>query len=129
MTQSKASDALDGMGWREFEMLVGEGFRLQVYGVVETGGGGPVGGIDLRLSRSCKNGSEKFLVQSTTTAEREQQILQPKLTVEEADMARVAQRCIMAALDHSKTATITLEGDDGSQPVIRLPPQALASSA
>ena len=60
-----------------------------------------------------------------TTAEREQQILPPKLTVEEADMARAAQRCIMAALDHSKAATITLESDDGSQPVIQLPPQAL----
>ena len=60
-----------------------------------------------------------------TTAEREQQILPPKLTVEEADMARAAQRCIMAALDHSKAATITLESDDGSQPAIQLPPQAL----
>ena len=64
-----------------------------------------------------------------TTAEREQQFLPPKLTVEEADMARAAQRCIMAALDHSKAATITLESDDPSQPVIQpaiqLPPQAL----
>ena len=60
-----------------------------------------------------------------STAEREQQILPPKLTVAEADMARVAQRCIMAALDHSKAATITLESDDGSQPAIQLPPQAL----
>ena len=60
-----------------------------------------------------------------TTAEREQQILPPKLTVEEADMARAAQRCIMAALDHSKAATITLESDDRSQPAIQLPPQAL----
>ena len=64
-----------------------------------------------------------------TTAEREQQILPPKLTVAEADMARAAQRCIMAALDHSKAATITLESDDPSQPVIQpaiqLPPQAL----
>ena len=60
-----------------------------------------------------------------TTAEREQHLLPPKLTVEEADMARAAQRCIMAALDHSKAATITLESDDGSQPAIQLPPQAL----
>ena len=60
-----------------------------------------------------------------TTAEREQRILPPKLTVEEAHMARVAQRCIMAALDHSKAATFTLEGADGSQPAIQLPPQAL----
>ena len=59
------------------------------------------------------------------TAEREQQILLRKLTIKEADMARVAQRCIMAALDHSKAATITLESDDGFQPAIQLPPQAL----
>lgn len=63
MAQHKAADALDGMRWREFEMLVGEGFRLQGYQVVETGGGGPDGGIDLILSRPGKNGSEKFLVQ------------------------------------------------------------------
>ena len=62
-TQSKAGDALDGMSWREFEMLVGEGFRLQGYQVVETGGGGADGGIDLALKRPGKNGGEKFLVQ------------------------------------------------------------------
>lgn len=57
--QSKSADALDGMTWREFEMLVGEAFRLQGYRVTETGGAGPDGGIDLVLSQ----GSEKFLVQ------------------------------------------------------------------
>ena len=59
VTQSKASDALNGMSWREFEMLVGEGFRLQGYQVVETGGGGADGGVDLMLTQ----GGEKFLVQ------------------------------------------------------------------
>jgi len=63
VTQSKASDALDGMSWREFEMLVGEGFRLQGYQVVETGGGGADGGVDLVLTKPGKNGGEKFLVQ------------------------------------------------------------------
>jgi restriction system protein len=63
VAQSKATDALDGMGWREFEMLVGEGFRLQGYRVVETGGGGADGGVDLVLTRPVKNGDEKFLVQ------------------------------------------------------------------
>ena len=63
VAQSKASDALDGMSWREFEMLVGEGFRLQGYQVVETGGGGADGGVDLVLTRPGKNGDEKFLVQ------------------------------------------------------------------
>lgn len=57
--QAKGADALDGMSWREFEMLVGEAFRLQGFGVYETGGGGADGGVDLVLSK----GTEKFLVQ------------------------------------------------------------------
>jgi restriction system protein len=63
VAQSNASDALDGMSWREFEMLVGEGFRVQGYQVAESGGGGPDGGVDLVLTRPGKNGGEKFLVQ------------------------------------------------------------------
>jgi restriction system protein len=63
VAQSRAIDALDGMNWREFEMLVGEGFRMQGYQVVETGGGGADGGVDLVLSKPGHNGSEKFLVQ------------------------------------------------------------------
>ena len=63
VVESQAGDALDGMSWREFEMLVGEGFRLQGYQVVETGGGGADGGIDLVLRRPGKSGGEKFLVQ------------------------------------------------------------------
>lgn len=57
--QAKGADALDGMPWREFEMLVGEAFRLQGFSVSETGGGGADGGVDLVLSK----GTEKFLVQ------------------------------------------------------------------
>ena len=63
VAESKATDVLDGMSWREFEMLVGEGFRLQGYQVVETGGGGADGGVDLVLTKPGKNGGEKFLVQ------------------------------------------------------------------
>lgn len=48
-----------GMTWGEFELLVGEAFRLQGYQVVESGGRGPDGGVDLRLRR----GKESFLVQ------------------------------------------------------------------
>lgn len=59
VAQGVASDVLDGMSWREFEVLVGEGFRLQGYQVAETGGGGADGGVDLVLRR----GGEKFLVQ------------------------------------------------------------------
>ncbi|HEU6455565.1 MAG TPA: restriction endonuclease [Roseateles sp.] len=60
---SQGHDVLDGMSWREFELLVGEGFRLQGYHVTEKGGGGPDGGVDLVLSRPGRNGAEKFLVQ------------------------------------------------------------------
>lgn len=63
VAQCKTTDALDGMSWREFEMLVGEGFRLQGYQVVETGGGGADGGVDLVLTKPGRNGGEKFLVQ------------------------------------------------------------------
>ena len=59
ITQAHSVHALDNMSWREFEMLVGEAFRLQGYRVTENGGAGPDGGIDLRLSK----GSEQFLVQ------------------------------------------------------------------
>lgn len=59
VTQAKGADALDGMSWREFELLVGEAFRLQGFRVAETGGGGADGGVDLVLTK----GSEKFLVQ------------------------------------------------------------------
>lgn len=59
ITQAESANALDGMSWREFEMLVGEAFRLQGYRVTENGGAGPDGGIDLTLSK----GSEQFLVQ------------------------------------------------------------------
>jgi restriction system protein len=59
VSDSTATDALDGMTWQEFELLVGESFRLQGYQVTETGGGGADGGIDLVL----RKGNEKFLVQ------------------------------------------------------------------
>ena len=59
LAQAQSSNALDGMSWREFELLVGEAFRLQGYRVTENGGGGPDGGIDLAMTK----GNEKFLVQ------------------------------------------------------------------
>lgn len=63
VAQSPAADVLEGMTWREFEMLVGEGFRQQGYQVEETGGGGADGGVDLVLSRPSTTGREKVLVQ------------------------------------------------------------------
>lgn len=59
VAQAKSANALDGMSWQEFEILVGEAFRLQGYRVTETGGGGADGGIDLVLVK----GSEKYFVQ------------------------------------------------------------------
>ncbi len=55
----RASDALEGMSWQDFELLVGEAFRLQGYEVTELGGAGPDGGVDLVLRKD----REKFLVQ------------------------------------------------------------------
>ena len=51
----------------------------------------------------------------------------PLLDESEAAMAKAAQRCIMAALDHSRAPAITLVDESGQQtePAIKLPPQAL----
>jgi restriction system protein len=44
--------AIEGMSWAEFEVLVGEAFRRRGYQVVETGGSGPDGGVDLVLHKA-----------------------------------------------------------------------------
>jgi len=54
-----SGNALRTLTWREFELLVGEAFRMRGYAVTETGGGGADGGIDLRLEKN----RESFLVQ------------------------------------------------------------------
>lgn len=56
---SRTHDALDGMTWQNFELLVGEGFRRRGFAVTEVGGGGADGGVDLVL----RKGGEKYLVQ------------------------------------------------------------------
>lgn len=53
------SNALQNITWREFELLVGEAFRMRGFSVTETGGGGADDGIDLVLRKN----SEIFLVQ------------------------------------------------------------------
>lgn len=55
----RSGRALRNLSWRDFELLVGEAFRLRGFSVAETGGGGADGGVDLRL----KKGGEIFLVQ------------------------------------------------------------------
>jgi excisionase family DNA binding protein len=59
-------------------------------------------------------------------------VLEPVSSARDADMAKVAQRCIMAALDHSRATKIVLveEGQDAKKaPTIELPPQALRAIA
>lgn len=59
-------------------------------------------------------------------------VLEPVSNERDADMAKVAQRCIMAALEHSKAPKIVLveEGQDAQKaPTIELPPQALRAIA
>ena len=46
------ADALNGMTWQEFEMLVGEAYRRQGFNVCEMGGGGADGGVDLVLTKN-----------------------------------------------------------------------------
>lgn len=53
------ADGMAQMNWREFETLVGEYFRRQGYSVLENGGGGPDGGVDLLLQK----GKDRYLVQ------------------------------------------------------------------
>ena len=60
-----------------------------------------------------------------TTLERNGEILPPPMNEQDLEMARAAQRCIMAALDHSRAASIMVTNDEGDQPAVQVPPQAL----
>jgi restriction system protein len=51
--------AISAMSWRDFERLVGALFRQQGFEVVELGGFGPDGGVDLVLTRA----GERYLAQ------------------------------------------------------------------
>ncbi|WP_186132726.1 excisionase family DNA-binding protein [Burkholderia gladioli] len=59
------------------------------------------------------------------TVERIREMAPPPMTEPELEMARIAQHCIMEALDHSRAATITLTTDTGEHPSIALPPASL----
>lgn len=58
-----------------------------------------------------------------------QPIIEPGLTPEEVDQAKVAQRCIMAALDHSRAHRIAVLDESGhpveGMPAIAVPPRVL----
>ena len=55
----KSDDPLHDISWKDFELLVGEVFRMRGFTVIENGGGGADGGIDLVLKKE----GEVFLVQ------------------------------------------------------------------
>jgi excisionase family DNA binding protein len=55
-------------------------------------------------------------------------LIEPLVTDQEAEQAKLAQRCIMAALDHSRARHIALVDESGAlagAPVLELPPRAL----
>ena len=56
-------------------------------------------------------------------------LIKPILSEHEIELAKTAQRCIMAALDHSRAQRIALADENGivgkNAPVLELPPQAL----
>lgn len=56
---TESGRTVEGISWREFEQLVGETFRRKGFSVIEKGGGGPDGGVDLVLHL----GTDKYLVQ------------------------------------------------------------------
>jgi len=56
------------------------------------------------------------------------EVIDPVLNEQEANLVKVAQRCIIAALDHSRAQKIALVDETGSlngAPVLELPPQVL----
>lgn len=57
--------------------------------------------------------------------EKVRQMLPPPMSAKDIEMARVAQRCIVEALDHSRAASITLTTDTGEHPSVDVPPAAL----
>jgi len=59
------------------------------------------------------------------TIDRVREVSSPLLSAEDRDMVRAAQRCIMASLDHSRAASITVTTDTGESPTVEVPPTAL----
>lgn len=58
-------------------------------------------------------------------ATTENPVIDTVLDEHDAALAQAAQRCLMAALDHSRAATIKLIAEGEAMPVVELPPKAL----
>lgn len=61
----------------------------------------------------------------SANVDRIREAVPPPLSEREKEMARVAQRCIVEALDHSRAAAIMLTTDSGEHPSVEVPPAAL----
>jgi excisionase family DNA binding protein len=59
------------------------------------------------------------------TLKREREAAAPLPSKTDMELARIAQRCIMEALDRSKAVKIKLESENGDMPPIELPPASL----
>lgn len=60
-----------------------------------------------------------------TLQEKSRRVIPALQSQDELEMVRLAQRCIMESLDHSKATKIRLTASDQSVPSITLPPNAL----
>lgn len=60
-----------------------------------------------------------------TTIMRDPAPVPPLPSKADMELARIAQRCIMEALDRSKAVKIKLESETGDMPPIELPPASL----
>ncbi len=60
------------MSWQPFERLVGEGFRLNRYRVVETGGGGADGGMDPAMNQGGEEATSLAEMDAAIVAIRKQ---------------------------------------------------------
>jgi excisionase family DNA binding protein len=59
------------------------------------------------------------------TVDRIREVAPLPLNAKDKEMVRVAQRCIMASLDHSRAAVITQTTDTGEHSTVEVPPSAL----
>ncbi len=59
------------------------------------------------------------------TLDRTREVPPLPLNAKDKEMVRIAQRCIMASLDHSRAAAIMLTTDTGEHPTVEVPPAAL----
>ena len=59
------------------------------------------------------------------TIDHVREVTPPVLNSKDKEMVRLAQRCIMASLDHSRAAVITLTTDTGEHPTVEVPPPCI----